>query len=236
MTSVKGHAPGRDHPGRVPTHRRPGLWRIVAVVEVSLAITAVLLDRVVPTLVLLVLATLSLAVRREGPSTLGLRRPALLGRMVLQVVTAALAWTLLTFVLIRPALEHLFGQAEDMSQYARLQGDLPTLLGLLVLGWTLAAFGEELAYRGFLLTRLREVLSAGAAGTVVASVVAAVLFGWAHREYGAVGVAQVTLDALFFTVLRFRYRTLWASVLAHGTVNTVGIVAVFLAGPVAALW
>ena len=66
--------------------------------------------------------------------------------------------------------------------------------------------------------------------------IAAVLFGWAHREYGAVGVAQVTLDALFFAVLRFRYRTLWAGVLAHGMVNTVGIVAVFLVGPVAALW
>ena len=104
------------------------------------------------------------------------------------------------------------------------------------LSWTLAAFGEELAYRGFLLTRLRQVLPAGAVGTVLAAVAAAVLFGWAHNEYGVVGVIQVTLDALFFTVLRFRYRTLWAGVVAHGVVNTIGIVAVFLVGPVAALW
>jgi membrane protease YdiL (CAAX protease family) len=156
--------------------------------------------------------------------------------MCLQVVVAAAGWTVLTFVLIKPALEHLIGRREDMSQYAGLQGDLPYLLGLLALAWTLAAFGEELAYRGFLLTRLREVLSAGTVGTVLASVVSAVLFGWLHSEYGWVGVAQVTLDALFFTVLRFRYRTVWAGVLAHGVVNTLGIVAVFLAGPVAALW
>jgi len=156
--------------------------------------------------------------------------------MCLQVVAMATAWTVLTFVLIQPGLGHLLGQREDMSQYAGLQGNLPTLLGLLAVSWTLAAFGEELAYRGYLLTRLREVLPAGTVATVLASVAAATLFGWAHNEYGWVGVAQVTLDALFFTVLRFRYQTLWAGVLAHGVVNTIGIVVVFSVGPVAALW
>ena len=218
---------------RVP---RPGLWRFVAAVEVALAGAAVLLDLLLPTLVLLVLAAVSLAARRQGLGTLGLRVPARPGRMCLQVAAMAIAWTALTFLLIKPVLEHALGQREDMSQYAGLQGNLPELLGLMAVSWILAAFGEELAYRGFLLTRLREVLPTGTAGTVVAAVVSAALFGWAHNEYGWVGVAQVTLDALFFTILRFRYRTLWAGVVAHGVVNTVGIVAVFLAGPVATLW
>jgi membrane protease YdiL (CAAX protease family) len=225
-----------DRTGRLAALRRPGIRRAAAAVEVALAVAAILLDLVVPTLVLLVLAALSLAVRRERPATLGLRRPARPGRMWLQVGAAALGWTVLTFALLRPVLEHVIGQREDMSQYAELEGDLSALLGLLALSWTLAAVGEEVAYRGFLLTRLREVLPAGTVGTVVAAVTSAVLFGWAHREYGWVGVAQVTLDALFFTALRFRYRSLWAAVVAHGTVNAVGIVAVFLVGPVGALW
>jgi len=222
--------------GPTPVLRRPGVRRGLAAVEVVLAVAAILLDLVVPTLVLLVLAAVSLVGRREGPATLGLRRPDRPGRMLLQAAALGLAWTVLTFVLIRPVLEHLTGSAEDMSSYAGLQGDRAALLGLLVLAWTLAAVGEEVAYRGYLLTRLRELLPGGRAWTVVAAVVAAVLFGWPHREYGVVGVVQVTVDALFFTVLRFRYRTLWAAVVAHGTVDTVGIVAVFLAGPVAALW
>ena len=210
--------------------------RVLAAIEVALAVAAILLDLVVPTLVLLVLAGASLAVRRDGPATLGLRRPDRPLRTCLQAAGLALGWTVLTFVLIRPALEHLIGAREDMSDYASLRGDLVGLLGLLALAWTLAAIGEEIAYRGFLLTRLRELLPAGTVGAVVAAVVSAALFGWAHREYGAVGVVQVTLDALFFTVLRYRYRSLWAAVVAHGTVDTVGIVAVFLAGPVAAPW
>jgi membrane protease YdiL (CAAX protease family) len=216
--------------------RGSGVLRVAAAVEVGLALGAILLDLLVPTLVLLVLAAISLTVRRAGPATLGLRWPARPGRTCGQAVVLALGWVLLTFLLVRPALEHLTGAQEDMSSYAGLQGNLGALLGLLLLAWTLAAIGEEVAYRGFLLTRLRELLPAGRTGAVVAAVVSAVLFGWLHREYGVVGVVQVTLDALFFTVLRFRSRTLWAAVVAHGTVDTVGIVAVFLAGPVAALW
>jgi membrane protease YdiL (CAAX protease family) len=37
-------------------------------------------------------------------------------------------------------------------------------------------------------------------------------------------------------VLRYRYRTLWASVLAHGFNNTIGCVAFFLVGPLHGLW
>jgi hypothetical protein len=43
----------------------------------------------------------------------------------------------------------------------------------------------------------REVLPAGTARTVAASVVAAGLFGWARREYGAVGVAVGPVAALW---------------------------------------
>jgi membrane protease YdiL (CAAX protease family) len=214
----------------------PRLRRGIAAVEVVLAVVAIFLELLVPSLVLLVLAAASLIVRREGPATLGLRRPDRPARTCLQAGGLGVAWTVLTFVLIRPALEHLTGSPEDMSSYAGLQGNPVALLGLLALAWTLAAVGEEIAFRGYLLTRLRELLPGGAASTVVAAVVSAVLFGWLHREYGPAGVVQVTVDALFFTVLRLRYRTLWASVVAHGTVNTVGIVAVFLMGPVAALW
>ena len=45
-----------------------------------------------------------------------------------------------------------------------------------------------------------------------------------------------TIDACFFTWLRLRYRTLWASVLAHGFNNTIGMTAFFLVGPISGLW
>ena len=62
------------------------------------------------------------------------------------------------------------------------------------------------------------------------------LFGLAHTEHGTVGVVVTGLDALFFSILRLRYRTLWAPILAHGFSNTLGIIAFFLIGPIYGFW
>ena len=44
----------------------------------------------------------------------------------------------------------------------------------------------------------------------------------------AIGVVLTTLDAMHLSVLRYRYRTLSASVLAHGFNNTMGLTTFFL--------
>ncbi|WP_090709575.1 hypothetical protein [Mycetocola miduiensis] len=49
----------------------PVLLDRVGIVEVALAVTAVLMDLFIPALVLLVLGACSLALRRQGPATLG---------------------------------------------------------------------------------------------------------------------------------------------------------------------
>jgi membrane protease YdiL (CAAX protease family) len=63
-----------------------------------------------------------------------------------------------------------------------------------------------------------------------------VLFGLAHTEQGVIGVVVTLLDALFRSFLRLRYRSLWAPVLAHGFSNTIGLITVFLIGPIYGLW
>lgn len=214
---------------------KPATSRWLAGVEVALAIIAVALDLFLPTLVLLALAGLSLLVRRERPDSLGLVRPTR-SRWPVRVFGYSVAWTLITIGLVIPVVEHLSGQRQDVGQFAPVQGDPALLAGLLALSWTLAAVGEEVAYRGFLLTRAGEMLGGSRAGTLGASVLAAAAFGWAHTEQGAVGVVVTFVDALFFTWLRHHFRSLWAAVLAHGFNNTLGLVAYFFVGPIYGLW
>jgi membrane protease YdiL (CAAX protease family) len=131
---------------------------------------------------------------------------------------------------------HVSGTHQDLSGFADVEGNLLLLLVFVALSWTLAALVEELAFRGYLLTRVREALGAGRWATVVAVLASSLLFGSVHREQGAVGVLVVSLDAVAFGVLRLRYRTVWASILAHGFNNTIGFVALYLVGPVYGLW
>lgn len=210
---------------------------MVAAVEVVLVVVAVLADLLIPTLVMLVLATLSLAVRREWLSTLGLVRVQQPGRLLLTLLGLTAGWTFVQIGLIIPLLERITGRTQDMSQFDDLHGNLPLLLVLLALSWTLAAFGEELGYRGYLQARLADVLGPGRSGVVLAILLSSAVFGLAHTEQGVVGVATTALDGIFFALLmRLSASGLWAAVLAHGLNNTIGLIATFLVGPIYGLW
>jgi uncharacterized protein len=216
--------------------RRGAFWTALAAVEVLLAAVAVLLHLFVPTIIILALAGISLALRREGLGTLGVGRSLHPWRMAIGVFGLVVVWSLLQLGLFMPILNHLTGTRQDLSQFADLQGNLGMLAGFLLLTWTLAAFGEELVYRGYLQTRITDVLGPNLIGVVAAVGVSSVLFGLIHTEQGIIGVVVTLVDALFFSFLRLRYRTLWASVLAHGFNNTIGLITFFLIGPIYGFW
>ena len=183
MTIPTGSHATSDHDVEVARTRTSRLWTGVAVAEVLAATAAVLLDLLVPSLVLLAMAAASLAVRRQGLGSLGLRRvPA--GPLVLRTLGFAVVWTGVQLGLLMPLANHVSGTHQDLSAFADVEGSLPVLLLFLALSWTLAAFVEELAFRGYLLTRMREALGAGAWATAVAVVASSLLFGSVHSEQG----------------------------------------------------
>jgi membrane protease YdiL (CAAX protease family) len=224
-----------DEVAQRPT-RHPRMWTLITAVEVIAAGAAVLLDLIIPTLVLLAMAAVSVLVRRTGLSSLGFHRLAAPVPLVLKMLAFAAGWSLFQLAVTMPIANHVSGHKTDLSSYQDLQGNLGMLVGLLLLSWTLAAIGEELAYRGYLQTRLRELFGSGRLGLVASVVVSSLLFGMAHSEQGLVGVLTITVDALAFSVMRYRYQTLWACVLAHGFINTIGFCAFFFAGPIYGFW
>lgn len=215
------------------TSRR--LWALLAAVEAAAAAVAVILDLLIPTFVLLVMAALSLLVRRTGLGSLGLHRIAERG-LVWKMLAFAAVWSLFQLGVTKPIANHVSGEKQDLSGFEGLEGNVGMLALYLVLGWTLAAFGEEMAYRGYLLTRVREALGGDRAGLVVAVLVSSLLFGFAHGEQGLIGVFVVTLDALAWAGLRLHFKTLWASILAHGFNNTLGFITFLFVGPIYGLW
>ncbi len=211
-------------------------WTIITAVEVAAASVAVLLDLIVPTFVLLAMALVSLLLRRKGLASLGFHRVAAPRALIAKMFAFAAAWSLFQLAITMPIANHVSGRKTDLSDYKDLQSNIGMLLGLLLLSWTLAAVGEELAYRGYLQTRMRDLFGSGRAGLIAAVLASSLLFGIAHSEQGLVGVLIITVDAIAFSVVRYRYKTLWASVLAHGFNNTIGFIAFFFVGPVYGFW
>jgi membrane protease YdiL (CAAX protease family) len=208
----------------------------VTAIEVCAASVAVVLDLLIPTFILLALAGISLLVRRQGFSSLGFHRAARHSHLAIKMLAFAAVWSVFQLSVVMPIANHISGTDQNLDDFKDLQGNVGMLVGLLVLSWTLAAVGEETAYRGYLQTRMAQLFGAGRGAVVVAVLASSLLFGIAHTEQGVVGVVATAVDAIAFSVVRYRFKTLWASVLAHGFNNTIGFVVFFLVGAVHGFW
>jgi membrane protease YdiL (CAAX protease family) len=225
-----------DAADRAPRHVHERFWTVVTATEVVLASAAVALDLLIPTFILLALAGISLAMRRQGFASLGFHRVASHTHLAVKMLAFAAAWSVFQLSVVMPIANHVSGRQQDLSDFKDLQGNVAMLVGLLALSWTLAAVGEETAYRGYLQTRMAQLFGSRRAALVAAILASSLLFGLAHSEQGVVGVIAVAIDAVAFSVLRYRYKTLWASVLAHGCNNTIGFIAFFFVGPIHGFW
>jgi membrane protease YdiL (CAAX protease family) len=212
------------------------MWRLMAGVEVAAAAVAVLVDWLIPSLVLVGFAVLSLLVRRRGPGSLGFHRPTHPWRLVGAMAAFAAAWTLFNAAVLIPVTNHLTGTRQNVGSFTQLHGNLRLLVVYLAASWVLAAFCEETAFRGYLLTRLTDVLGRGRRHVAVAVLGSSLLFGLLHTEQGPVGVVAAALGGIVFSVLRHRFRTLWAPVLAHGFDDTLGFTWFYFFGPFYGLW
>jgi len=220
--------------GLASSHSRAWTW--VAAGEVVVAAAAVVADWFIPAVVLVAMAAVSLMIRRRGPGSLGFHRTAHAWRLTVQMLLFAAVWSLFNIAALIPVTNHLSGQRQDMGAFADLQGNPTLLVVYLVAAWLLAAFTEETAFRGYLLTRLRDVLGDGRLPVLFAVVLSSLLFGLLHTEQGLVGVTVSALAGVVYALLRYRCRTLWAPVLAHGFVDTIGFVWFYLFGPMYGLW
>ena len=116
------------------------------------------------------------------------------------------------------------------ERWGDVAGSLPHFLLWLLIVWTAAAFGEEMFFRGYLITRLRSVFSDGWLGVALAVVVPALIFGYGHFYYqgwrgaivtGAIGLAFGTMFLIF-------KRNLWPMILLHGVIDTLTFTAIFM--------
>jgi membrane protease YdiL (CAAX protease family) len=141
---------------------------------------------------------------------LGLVRPRWVWDISLGLLLAGLTWVVYQFAeqVIGPVSWDV-SRPSDPRHYGRPVG---------VLSWVTAivrsvaiGFGEELAFRGFLLPSLVRVLKSRGWGVVVS----AVLFGSVHLYQGAIGVMGSTLFGALMAVVFLTVGRIWPAVVAH---------------------
>lgn len=213
------------------------LLKLLSAIEFIGSSILIIADVFIPTICVLGVAAVSFLTRKERFSSLGFKKVEKPLKMILEIFGFMLLWSLFHLSFTMPILNHLTGTTQDMGMFVDLKGNISKTLLLIGATWTLAAFGEEIVYRGYLQKRLTDILGNTKVSLVLIIGLTSLLFGLAHSEQGFIGIVLTFMDAIVYSLLRIRYsNNLWASVLAHGFSNTIGIVTFFLVGPLVGFW
>jgi len=179
--------------------------------------------------ILFVLGWISLRLRNGGWKYAGFSRPQSWWKTVALAILAAAILLLGSELVVEPVAHRIWSEPEHVSSVIQsgASGWRQALLGLLIV-WTFASFGEELSYRGYLLTRAADVLGRSNLAYWAAMIVVSLLFGFGHYYKGPSGVLDSTYSGLVLGgVFLLSGRNLWTSILAHGIGDTVAVFAVF---------
>lgn len=179
--------------------------------------------------ILFVLGLVSIRVRNGGWAAMGFKRPASWKRILLIALVAAALRIILGSFVIEPLAGHFWPPIVAPAGTEAIAGNIRSVLVWLLVIWTFAAFGEEVSYRGYLLTRAADLGRRTTAAYWIGIIVVSVLFGYGHYYKGPAGildsgVAGVILGAAYM----LSGRNLWTSILAHGFIDTLGVMAAFL--------
>jgi membrane protease YdiL (CAAX protease family) len=209
--------------GKVSRRRRS---RLLVLAELAVIVGIFVGDRYLPvskTPYLFSLAWISLRLRGLGWHDVGLARPRSWLTAIGIGVLAGAGMEALELLVTQPLLMKLTGRKPDFSDFFALHGNLKLLLVGLAFSWTLAAFGEEMVWRGYLMNRVASLIGHSRRIAWIASlIVVNAAFGVAHRYQGITGILD---EALMGIVLGLIYlasrRNLTSVIVAHGVADTI---------------
>jgi membrane protease YdiL (CAAX protease family) len=202
-----------------------GEFALVAVVFVADGYGLIPLSK---TPFLLALGWLSLRMRGLHWRDVGLERFRSWPMTLVVGVAVGVGMELLDLLVTKPMQVRFLGGPPDISAFRPMVGNLKLALLGWAATWTLAAFGEELVWRGYLLNRVAGLFRNTPAGWVVSLILVSAVFGASHGYQGAVGMIQEGFAGLLLGVVYLACgRNLAVPIVAHGITDSIDVLLVF---------
>jgi len=165
---------------------------------------------------------------RDGVKNIGLGRPKS-WKLTIGIAVAAAALRIGLGQVVETVCARFWPPIKGPAGSEAIHADWKQALLWLAIIWTFAAFGEEISYRGYLLTRAADLGKRTALAYWLAVVATSILFGYGHYYKGPAGVVDSTVAGLILgTAYMLNGKNMWANILAHGFIDTFAVLALFL--------
>jgi uncharacterized protein len=180
---------------------------------------------------LLVLAWLMLFVRGKRWADVGLSWPDHARSAIALGLVAGAVLSVNELIVVEPIVRSFTEDSPDLSLFKELRGNLQATLLLIALSWVLAAFGEEMVWRGYAMTRVAEVMGGSAGAWALSLVLVSVAFGIAHDYQALSGIIITAFGGITYGVLYLLAgRNLLVPIMAHGAQNTCDLLFIYHGG------
>jgi membrane protease YdiL (CAAX protease family) len=115
-----------------------------------------------------------------------------------------------------------------MNDFQPIKGNVSLLLLYVLISWLLAAFGEEICFRGYLMNRLAQLFGERQTSWILSLLLSSILFGWGHTEQGITGWIQEGLSGLYLGILFLASgKNLTIPIISHGVSNTLAFILIY---------
>jgi membrane protease YdiL (CAAX protease family) len=178
---------------------------------------------------LFLLAWISLRLRGLHWKDVGFARPKSWAAAIGIGILGGICIEGIELFLTQPLLVRIIGKMPDLSDFTAVHGNLKLTLIYLLLTWTLAAFGEEMVYRGYLMSRVAGLFRGTRVGWIASLVSISIVFGCAHIDQGSTGMVGNAWNGLLLGALYLACgRNLAVPIIAHGVTDTVDILLMYV--------
>ena len=230
-SGAAGPQPAQSGPGNGATNWRKNKWLAIGELLVVACIFVADARHLIPfskTPFLLAFGWTSLWVRKIGWRGVGLARYRNWAATAAWGVGAGLLLEAFQLFVSQPLLVRLLRKQPNLEEIRALTGNFKLTLLFIALAWTLAAFGEEMVYRGYLMNRVADLLDRTRLAWVVSLLAVHIGFGFAHAYQGVTGIIDEGLMGLLLGLIYLgARRNLAVPIVAHGIGDSIDFLLIF---------
>ena len=159
----------------------------------------------------------------------GLAKPDNWPKTILTVIIWLVFFQVSIGWILKPWIIRLTGRPLDISEFEILQGNFNALLRGLAVVWTIAAFGEEMVFRGYFLNRIIDLFRSSKIGICFAVLGSSLIFGMGHIYQGVSGLILASIAGVIYSLAFLSSgKNLWVPILVHGLYDTWAFLVLYL--------